>query len=63
MALRWLASRSSVRATMVTPSVRPVSRIVSSMSEIARKGALRDGLMTRPVPEADSPSPMGVVSA
>ena len=61
--VRWSASRSSVRATIVTPSVSPVSRMVSSMSEITRNGAFSDGLTTRPVPEADSPSPMGAVTA
>ena len=63
MARRWLASRSSVRVTIVTPSVRPVSRIVSSISEITRNGARSDGLTTRPDPDADSPPSIGVVCA
>ena len=63
MARRLSASRSTVRVTMATPSVRPVTRMVSSISEITRKGACRDGLITRPVPVATSPSSMGVVIA
>ena len=63
MAARSLASRSTVRATIAAPSVSPVSRIVSSISEITRNGAFSAGLTTRPVPDADSPSSMGVVTA
>ena len=33
------------------------------MSEMTANGAFAAGLMTRPVPEADSPSSMGVVTA
>ena len=63
IARRLSASRSTVRVTMVTPSVSPVMRMVSSMSEITRNGAFNDGLTTRPVPEADSPLSMGMVVA
>ena len=46
MDLRSSAARSTVRATEAIPSVRPVSRMVSSISEITRNGALSDGLTT-----------------
>ncbi len=46
MAVRCSTCRSSVLATIATPSVRPVSRIVSSISEITRNGAAKDGLST-----------------